>query len=286
MAAASESVDNFTNDSAMMIAWERALETKRDDALFRDPLAEQLAGTKGEKLSADFGGMCTVFGLEGWPEFHKTWTAVRTRFIDDRIADCAATGTFSQLVNLGSGMDTRPYRLECFSGFSGAFQVDMEVIQTGKAKIFAEILGAPAPHCPTRDIVLDLLDTSTSLKDELCAASFDAEKRTFFFAEGLVMYLGKEGKIKLLKDVSAAAAPGSVFVLQFMDASESEAAKSNPGALDAALSVEEIMQTLPGLGWEQLQFSRFGDERLSFGRFPADKFKPQASFSFLVCTKV
>ncbi len=54
----SASVDNFTNDSAMMIAWERHLETKRGaEALFSDPLAEALAGVKGEVLSERVGGM-------------------------------------------------------------------------------------------------------------------------------------------------------------------------------------------------------------------------------------
>ena len=57
--AAEQAVDNFTNDSAMMIAWERALESRRGEAaLFHDPLAEALAGTKGERLSADFENMC------------------------------------------------------------------------------------------------------------------------------------------------------------------------------------------------------------------------------------
>ena len=66
-------MDNFTNDSAMMIAWERHLETKRRaEALFSDPFAEALAGVKGEALSEGFGGMCKIFEFEGWPEFHKT----------------------------------------------------------------------------------------------------------------------------------------------------------------------------------------------------------------------
>lgn len=69
-------VDNFTNDSVMMIAWERALESKRDDPLFNDPFAEALAGKKGEALSENFGGMCQTFEsdawFDGWPEFHKS----------------------------------------------------------------------------------------------------------------------------------------------------------------------------------------------------------------------
>eukprot|EP01052_Picozoa_sp_SAG31_P054456 SAG31_NODE_14508_length_802_cov_1.903272_1_plen_143_part_00 len=131
-----QSVDSFTNDSAMMIAWERALETRRapDDRLFEDPLAEALAGSKGEALSANFENMCKIFEFDGWPVFHKCWTAVRTRFIDDCIAQHVGAAASSaagppllpQLVNLGAGMDTRPYRLECYKTFSnGAFHVDM-----------------------------------------------------------------------------------------------------------------------------------------------------------------
>ena len=101
------SVDNFTNDSAMMIAWERALETKRGPdggALFDDQLAEALAGSKGEALSANFGEMSKVFGFGDWREFHKTWVAIRTRFIDDCVAHAVEAGGFVQLVNLGAGM--------------------------------------------------------------------------------------------------------------------------------------------------------------------------------------
>ena len=68
-----ESVDNFTNDSAMMIAWERHLESQRDDALFKDPFAKALAGTKGQGLSANFGKMCTTFEFPGWEDFHRSW---------------------------------------------------------------------------------------------------------------------------------------------------------------------------------------------------------------------
>ena len=104
--AGAASVDNFTNDSAMMIAYERALESKRDDALFRDPLAGALAGSKGVALSAGFGNYCATFELPGWPEFHTMWTAVRTRFIDNRVSRWALGGEHRQLVNCGAGMDT------------------------------------------------------------------------------------------------------------------------------------------------------------------------------------
>mmetsp|Transcript_64892 Transcript_64892/g.156852 ORF Transcript_64892/g.156852 Transcript_64892/m.156852 type:complete len:286 (+) Transcript_64892:72-929(+) len=276
-------IGNFTNDSAMMLAYERALETSRPDALFQDRFATVLAGHKGKELSDMFGSCCSSFDFGDWPEFHKVWAAVRTKFIDDTIAKHAASGKFPQLVNLGAGFDTRPYRLECYQAFThGSFEVDMETINANKAKVLEEFLGQPPPHCSqVRSVNLDLLDGEATLSAELQKASFDAAQPAIFLAEGLVQYLGDEGRWKLVRDVSAAAAPGSVLVLQFLDASESAAA----AAMGAGMSAAEAAAALEGRGWEQLEFARFGDERLSFGRFPAERFRPSALFSFVVCVK-
>jgi hypothetical protein len=84
----------------------------------------------------------------------------------------------------------------------------------------------------------------------------------------------------LLEDVSAAAVAGSVLMLQFM-----EAATNTPADVAAnALSAEEATRELTKHGWAGLQFSRFGDESLSFGRYP-ERFEPSVSFSFCVCRK-
>uniref|UniRef100_A0A7S4QLU3 Uncharacterized protein n=1 Tax=Alexandrium monilatum TaxID=311494 RepID=A0A7S4QLU3_9DINO len=281
--ASEELMENFVNDSAKMIAYERALESGRPDALFQDPFAKAMAGQKGEKLSEAFGANCSYFGLDGWPEFHKMWTAVRTRFIDDRIAEHAATGRFPQLVNLGAGLDTRAYRLECYKSFAnGSFEVDMETVNAGKAKVFRDCLGEPSPRCgQVHNVSLDFLDEERTLATELAALpAFEAGRPTVFVSEGLIMYLGAVGKLKLIRDVSAVAAPGSVLILQYLDSSESET-----GAQDHALSAEEATRALTEHGWEQLAFSRFGDERLNFGRFPTERFKPTCAFSFVVCVK-
>ena len=153
-------ISSFVNDSAMMIAYERDLETKRgDDALFHDYFAEKLASNKGKSLSDEFEAKCTLFGLNNWPEFHKTWTAVRTKFIDDLIEKHAGSGQIQQIVNLGAGMDTRPYRLNCYSAFSqGSFAVDMAIVNTSKAKVFADFLNSPSPHCAgVHNLDLDFL---------------------------------------------------------------------------------------------------------------------------------
>ena len=49
---------------------------------------------------------------------------VRTKFIDDIMIDAKQ----QQLVNLGAGVDTRPYRLEAYQKFKASYEVDtMEV---------------------------------------------------------------------------------------------------------------------------------------------------------------
>ena len=161
----------------------------------------------------------------------------------------------------------------------------MAVVNDGKKTILREVLQNPQAHCKTEDIDLDFLDELKVLSSELATTSFDPKAPSIFLSEGLIMYLGNVGKVKLIKDLSEVAASGSMLVLQFMDASESESAKANPAALDAALSQKEATDELTKNGWGNLQFSKFGDDQLNFGRFPTDKFVPQATFSFCVCTK-
>ena len=43
-------------DTACWVAFYRALETERSDALFRDPYARMLAGERGERIVAALGG--------------------------------------------------------------------------------------------------------------------------------------------------------------------------------------------------------------------------------------
>lgn len=268
---------NFVNDSAMMIAFERFLETSREDAMFQDPLARVLAGDKGEKLSETFGTYAAAFGFDGWPEFHKTWTVVRTKFIDDAIARLASTGQFKQLVNLGAGFDTRAYRLDCYTAFAnGSFEVDMEQNNAGRRAVFRDVLGEPAPRCPVHLVDLDFLDAEKTLTSELAAQAptFDATQPSIFVAEGLIQYLG-EGKVKLFKDVSHVAVPGSVFILQFLDGAGTEHAANGISAEDVAHGNDS---------WGDFDFCVFGDEKLNFGRFHAG-FEPNALFSFGVFTK-
>ena len=188
---------NFTNDSAMMIAHERFLESSRSDALFHDPFAKAMASDKGEALSANFGANCAIFNLTDWPEFHKVWTSVRTKFINDTVLALSSTGGFRSLVNLGAGYNTRAFHLKCYENFTnGAYEVDMAIVNEQKVTILRDFLGSPTPLCPTNNVNLDFL-SETSLAKALGETSFDASQPAIFLSEGLIMYLGEVGKKKI-----------------------------------------------------------------------------------------
>jgi methyltransferase (TIGR00027 family) len=287
-----EEVGNFTNDSAMMIAYERALETSKgaEIALFQDPLAKLLQGSKGETLSKIFGEYATAFGFTGWPDFHKTWTAVRTKFIDDRIQEYIDKGgeTLAQMVNLGAGFDTRAYRLECYKKITKVFDVDMKVINEAKEKAFDLIMKNYQMNKHYRGkiemISLDFLDQEKNLSSELSNAGFSKNKPTIFVAEGLIMYLGT-GKTRFLKDVSNTAPPGSILILNFMAfLNEEEGREKDP----TYMSTTDLVQLLVAEGWDNnsITINQFGDSALNYGRYPNDKFEESPSFSFLVCKKL
>ena len=284
---------NFTNDSAMMIAYERGLETKKrpENALFQDPFARYLQGPKGEQLSKEFGSAASaVFGFSGWEEFHVTWTAVRTKFIDDRIKENVKKGgvEIKQLVNLGAGLDTRPHRLECYKSFRNVLDVDMEQINEMKSKLFdvlKENGQMEKPYCTNlENVSIDFLDENKSLLHELSRTNFTPIEPTIFVAEGLIMHLGA-GKSRFLKAVSDCAASGSVLILNFMEHPNEEEGRQIEPAYNCSL--KDMKDVLIKEGWDEnsIQVNRFGDGVLNYGRFPNDRFEKSYSFSFLVCKK-
>src|SRR5215831_5539603 len=88
------------SDTAFWIAHIRAAESRLPGALFDDRLAARLAGERGREIAA------------GMPMSRMiAWTVViRTCIIDDYIKSALAHG-IDTVLNLGAGLDTRPYRM-------------------------------------------------------------------------------------------------------------------------------------------------------------------------------
>ena len=88
-------------DTAFWIASVRAMESERPDALFRDPLADKLAGAKGRAIARSM----SRHGLIAFT------VAQRTTGLDRLILQAIQSGV-DTVLNLGAGLDTRPYRMQ------------------------------------------------------------------------------------------------------------------------------------------------------------------------------
>ncbi len=159
------------SDTAFWVAHYRGLEGERSDALFRDPLAGLLAGERGRRIAADMPGSTMT-----------SWNIViRTCLIDDYIRASIAEG-IDTIVNLGAGLDTRPYRMDLPPGLEW-IEVDYpHVIDFKEARLKDEV-----PHCRLTRLRADL--TNENERREVFAALAPRSKSTLVLTEGVVPYL-------------------------------------------------------------------------------------------------
>jgi len=185
---------NHVTDTALWVAHYRAEESRRPDALFQDPLAELLAGERGRQIakSMPYGGMLA-------------WImAVRTVAIDSLIERALAAGV-DAVVNLGAGLDTRPYRMNLPATLHW-IEVDFPEMIAYKS----ERLRAETPRCQLERVKLDLSRREDARK---FYADLGARfKKILVITEGVVIYLAPEEVRNLAQDL--ASVPGIHFWIQ------------------------------------------------------------------------
>jgi len=93
---------NHVSDTALLVAGCRAVESARPDAFFYDPYAARLAGERGMGMIRELPH----------PEIMEFGIAIRTKFIDDLLLDTISAARLTTAVSVGSGLDTRPWRLK------------------------------------------------------------------------------------------------------------------------------------------------------------------------------
>jgi methyltransferase (TIGR00027 family) len=187
LATSDESLIRNVSDTARLVALDRAVETERPDALFRDPLARRLAGERGARIakSNPLGGRK---GGIGWP------IITRTYLIDRMIQAHIAQGG-DAVINLAAGLDTRPYRMDVPPALQW-IEVDLPEILAHKE----EILRAEKPVCALERIRLDLSDAAA--RQELFARLGRQSRNALVITEGLVVYLTPDEVGRLAQDLA------------------------------------------------------------------------------------
>jgi methyltransferase (TIGR00027 family) len=194
------------SDTARWVAYFRARETERPDALFRDPYAERLAGERGFQLANT---------LPDGNKHEWAWVA-RTYLFDQFIARAIREGA-DLVVNLAAGLDARPYRMTLPATLQWV-EVDLPDLIAHKEGV----LGNEKPQCRLERVSLDLTDLAARRK---LFAALDARATKIVVAsEGLLIYFTAEEVASLAEDLVAGksfrswiidlASPGQLKLMQ------------------------------------------------------------------------
>ena len=178
---------SHVSDTALWVAVHRATESKRKDALFRDPYAETLAGERGRQIAGQ---------LE--PGNGAAWSIItRTAVLDELIMDSIRAGA-GTILNLAAGLDTRPYRLSLPEA-TRWIEVDFpEMIAYKESK-----LADARPQCALERIALDLTDRPA--RQRLFARVNEESQQVLVITEGLLIYLTLDEVAALARDLHAMA---------------------------------------------------------------------------------
>jgi len=171
--------------TAVVVATCRAEESRRPEGWFSDPLAEHVA--KIAELTR-----------ETTPRPGLTfWVAIRTRFLDELVADAAAQGV-DQFGLLGAGLDARAFRLAWPPGTT-VFEIDRAPVLALKQRLVDEL--SLTPTCERHTVVADVV--SDDWPALLAAAGWRSDRPTCWIAEGLLVYLEANARDALLSRLSA-----------------------------------------------------------------------------------
>jgi methyltransferase (TIGR00027 family) len=242
------------SDTAYWIAHHRAVESQRGDALFRDTFAARLAGERGARIATAM----PVARMTGW------MVVMRTRIIDDFILAAVRDGV-DTILNLGAGLDTRPYRME--------LPASLQWIEADYARIIEYKEGHLAgekPRCRLERVRIDLAD-KMARRDFL--AGIDARGcKVLVLTEGVVPYLSNDDAALLAGDLRTM---GSVryWIVDYFSKRAMKFRQRN--------QMGRRMQNAPFLfepddwfgffkqyGWQPKTVRYLFDEGERFGRFP------------------
>jgi methyltransferase (TIGR00027 family) len=171
-------------DTARWMAFYRAMESERFDALFHDPYARLLADKQGKEIAHTL-----PWGI------NNAWaTIVRTCVFDEIIMQIVENHAVDTILNLAAGFDTRPYRLPLPASLHW-IEVDLPEIIAEKEKKLANV----CPRCHLTQIKLDLADVNTR---NTFFSRLDQEAwQVLVVTEGLLIYLTTEQVTTLAQDL-------------------------------------------------------------------------------------
>ena len=192
--------------------------------LFNDPLAGALVGSTLRALMK-IGAMrnLTVRLTDSYTPGIYGAQICRTRYIDEAVETALKQG-IGQLLILGAGYDSRPYRLSGVDRLR-VFELDLPAIQDDKKKKIQSSLGRLPEQVSYVPIDFDTQNLATVLS----GTAFDTGKPALFIWEGVTQYISEDAVRQTLAFVGKCA-PNSRLVFTYVLKSVIERRSDIPGA--------------------------------------------------------
>jgi methyltransferase (TIGR00027 family) len=187
---------NKTSETAMIMASLRALATYESDLNLRvqDNLAELFLPTDRKTSLNDENGRSTV--KQAIPKGLYEYVIARTKYFDE-VFTKALSDEIPQIVFLGAGYDSRPYRFREMLGETRIYEMDAVSTQTHKLEILrTNGIGIPqnVNYVPINFETEDLVST-------LLNAGVDPLQETLFLWEGVTFYLSFRAVVQILQSL-------------------------------------------------------------------------------------
>jgi len=194
--------------TADLVAFARAAGRRDQDIANPDFLAERLISFPLKVLLLPGLRHLARFSYEHRLPGSYLYLQARTKYLDELFL--TAISSSGQLVVLGAGFDTRPYRFADRLAGIRVFEVDHPSTAAWKRERLYRL------GCSTEHVTYIATDFNVDRLDEgLQQAGYDPAVTTFFLWEGVVMYLPKES-VEETMAVIANAAPGSSVAFDYV----------------------------------------------------------------------
>jgi methyltransferase (TIGR00027 family) len=206
-----ESTPSFTAEIDAVI---RAVETEKpeDERLCYDPFALCFIGTTNRiiRVIAPLRKLALWY-LEQKHPFILDCIPARTKYIDDYVNKSIDEG-IQQLIILGTGYDSRAYRLERLKGKVTVFEVDHPATQKVKIEKVKKILNP----LPSNVVYVPIDFNKETLPQRMSQSGYDTHKKSLFIWEGVTPYLTAEAVDETLNFIAKNSGPGSSIIFNYI----------------------------------------------------------------------
>ena len=255
---------------AELIANVRAYESSKreDERICYDPLAIHFMNPKMWEVLVEHPEMAadTEAGINS--------IVSRVKYLDDVVEKSVNEG-LEQLVILGAGFDTRPYRIEGMENVK-VFEIDHPTTQQYKTRKIKEIFKSNLENV----VYVPVDFESEKISEELFKKGYNSSLRTLFLMEGFIYYITPEAVAETLSFIVKNSGKGSAVIFDYLlDSGVKEGNKQRPDANIFKFAIKEngLEEFLGQFGFSDIQGSTTRDLKKLYypgkneNRFPSEK---------------